>query len=218
MSRPPARTAVRTLARVMMRLLTRTTVSGLDRLPAGGPLLLVFNHLGHFDSVLIIAKLPYNLDCIALSDLFDVPVTGPMLRLYGAIPVHRDVFDRTVIEQALNVLNEKGFLILAPEARQSLTGALEQARGGAAYLALKANVPILPIALTGTENVNVYGLWKRLRRPVLTLTVGEAFHLPDLPLTGAQRKQSLAQASLMIMTRIAALLPPKYRGVYADAV
>jgi 1-acyl-sn-glycerol-3-phosphate acyltransferase len=100
----------------------------------------------------------------------------------------------------------------------SVTGALERARGGAAYLAIKAGVPILPCALTGTENKHVYGEWKLLHRPRLTLTIGPAFRLPDLPLEGTGRRQSLEQASTIIMTHLAGMLPLAYRGVYAEAV
>jgi 1-acyl-sn-glycerol-3-phosphate acyltransferase len=218
MSAPRTRPAVLLLARTIVRLFTRTTICGLEHIPASGPLLVVFNHLGHLDGIMLVTKLPYDMECIALADLYNVPVTGQLLRLYGAIPIHRDVFDRAVVEQALGILAQGGALMLAPEARMSVTGALEKARGGAAYLALKSHAPILPVALTGTENAAVYGAWKGLRRPRITITVGEVFRLPDLPLAGAERKESIAVASTMIMARLAALLPPPYRGVYADAV
>ena len=216
MSAPITRPAVRLLARAVVRLLTRTTVIGREHVPARGPLLVTFNHLGHLDAVVLIATLPLDMDAMALSDLLRVPVTGQILRLYGVIAVHRDAFDRAVVEKALDVLANGGALALAPESRMSVTGALEQARGGAAYLALKSAAPILPVALTGTANQSIYGAWKKWRRPQLTITFGEPYALPALPLNGQERKQSLAGASTIIMTRIAALLPPDYRGVYAD--
>jgi 1-acyl-sn-glycerol-3-phosphate acyltransferase len=209
---------MRLVARIVVRLLMRTTVVGRENLPAGGPLLVVFNHLGHMDAPVLIANLPWNLDAIALSDLYRVPVTGQMLRLYGTIPVHRDVFDRSVVERALDVLNNSGVLILAPEARMSVTGALEKARGGAAYLALKTRAPILPVGLTGTENKTFYPQWKQRRRPRVTMTIGPVFRLPDLPLDGPERRQSITEASTLIMTNIARLLPESYRGVYSDAM
>lgn len=218
MSTPFTRPAVRLLARAVVRFLTRTSVTGREHLPAGGPLLVAFNHLGHLDAVVLIATLPYNMDAIALSDLFRVPLTGQMLRLYGAIPVHRDVFDRTVVDKTLAVLSQGGVLFLAPEARMSVTGALEKARGGVGYIALKTRAPILPVGLTGTANSAIYGAWKRLRRPQITLTIGDAFSLPELPLSGPQRKQSLDDATTMIMTRMAGLLPPEYQGFYANQV
>jgi 1-acyl-sn-glycerol-3-phosphate acyltransferase len=218
MSAPATRPLMRMVARTFVRLATRTTVSGRENLPVEGPLLVVFNHVGHTDAAVLIANLPWSTDAIALSDLLKVPVTGAMLHLYGVISVERDVFDRSVVARALAVLNSGGVLILAPEARMSVTGTLEKARGGAAYLALKTGVPILPVALTGTFNPVFYAQWKQRRRPSVTMTIGPVFNLPDLPLDGAGRKQSLLIASDIIMAHLAGLLPPQYRGVYADAV
>lgn len=212
------RAAIRLITRGLVKVLAGVSVYHTAPLPAKGPLLVTFNHLGHLDAAILIAKLPWDMEAIALSDLYRVPVTGQMLRLYGTIPVHRDVFDRTVVERALAVLQSNGVLILAPEARMSVTGALEKARGGAAYLALKSGAPILPVALTGSENKVFYGAWKRLHRPHVTITTGQVFELPDLPTEGAQRKESIARASDEIMLRIAALLPEQYRGVYAGAL
>jgi 1-acyl-sn-glycerol-3-phosphate acyltransferase len=198
--------------RVFLRLCTRLETSGLDNIPQGGPLLVTFNHLAHLDAALVLPFLPQPVEGIALEDLFHVPVTGQLLRLYGAIPVHRDQFDRDVIRRALQVLDEGKILALAPEARMSLTGALEQARQGAAYLALRSGAPILPAAVTGTETVP--SDLKRLRRPRLTLTFGEVFVTPPQASKPQSRRQQVTDLTDEIMYRIAALLPPEYRGVY----
>lgn len=206
------RRLARPLLRILLRIFTRWEVSGLENLPQGGPLIVAINHLGHLDAPLVIATLPWPVEAVALSDLFRVPVTGQLLRLYGVIPVHRDQFDRQVIRRALQVLAEGKVLILAPEARMSLTGALERARHGVAYLALRSGAPILPVALTGPEKA--YAEWMRLRRPRLTVTIGKPFTLPPYQSKGAARREQLARATDEIMHHIAALLPPEYRGVY----
>ena len=202
------------LLRLLLRLFTHLEVTGLENIPQGGPLLVAFNHLAHLDGALVLAFLPQPVEGIALEDLYHVPITGQLLRLYGTIPVHRDQFDRQVIRRALQVLAEGKILALAPEARQSLTGALERARQGVAYLALHSGAPILPVALTGTENVP--SDLKRLRRPRLAVTFGEVF-IPPLRASKPQtRRQQVAELTDEIMYRIAALLPPEYRGVYGD--
>ncbi|MFQ6059269.1 MAG: lysophospholipid acyltransferase family protein [Anaerolineae bacterium] len=206
------RRLARLLLRALFRIFTRWEVRGLENLPPGGPLIVAINHLAHLDAPLVVATLPWPVEAVALADLYRVPVTGQLLRLYGTIPVHRDQFDRQVIRRALQVLSEGKVLALAPEARMSLTGALERARHGVAYLALRSGAPILPIALTGTERA--YAEWKRLRRPRLTVTIGEPFTLPPYRSKGAARREQLAKATDEIMHRIAALLPPEYRGVY----
>lgn len=199
--------------RGLLRLFTRCEIRGRENIPSGGPLIVAFNHLGHLDGPLVISVMPFNVEAIALSDLYNVPVTGQLLRLYGVIPVHRDVFDREVLRRALEVLGSSGVLALAPEARQSPTGALVKAQDGVAYLAMRSGSQILPVALTGTEKV--YSEWKRLRRPRLTLTVGKPFSLPLLTGIGTERRRQLDEATDMVMRRIAALLPPEYRGVYS---
>jgi len=200
------------LLRLLFRLLTHLEVRGLENLPEGGPLLVAFNHLAHLDPALVIAWLPWPAEVIALEDLYHVPITSQLLRLYGTIPVHRDQFDRQVIRRALRVLAEGKVLALAPEARMSLTGALERARHGVAYLALRSGAPVLPVAITGTENV--LSELKRLRRPRLILTFGELITPPPPASTPQARRQQMAELTDEIMHRIAALLPPEYRGVY----
>ncbi|MFQ6016331.1 MAG: lysophospholipid acyltransferase family protein [Anaerolineae bacterium] len=206
------RRIARPLLRFLFRLLARLEVTGLENVPDGGPLIVAINHLAHLDAPLVFALMPWPMEGIALSDLYQVPVTGQLLRLYGVIPVHRDQFDREVIRRALAVLAEGKVLLLAPEARMSLTGALEKARHGAAYLALRSGAPVLPVAVTGTEKAPTE--LKRLRRPRLTVSIGQPFSLSSLQSKGVARRQQLAEATDQIMYRIAALLPPEYRGVY----
>ena len=210
------RQVARFLLPILFRLLTRWQVSGRGNLPTGGPLLVVFNHLAHLDAPLLLASLPWLMEGIALSDLGRVPVTGQLLRMYGVIWVHRDEYDRELLRRALAVLAAGGVLALAPEARMSVTGALERARTGAAYLALKSGAPVLPIALTGTEKI--YGAWRRWQRPRVTVTIGQTFQLLPVELKGAGRHEALRQAADEIMLHIARLLPPEYRGVYEELV
>jgi 1-acyl-sn-glycerol-3-phosphate acyltransferase len=200
--------------RVFLRLFTRLETKGLENVPQGGPLLVAFNHLAHLDAALVLPFLPQPVEGIALENLYHVPITGQLLRLYGTIPVHRDQFDRDVIRRALQVLAEGKILALAPEARMSLTGALERARQGAAYLALRSGAPVLPVAITGTETVP--SDLKRLRRPRLTVTFGEVIITPPRASRPQARRQQVAEFTDEIMYRIAAMLPPEYRGVYGD--
>lgn len=202
----------RILLRCLFRALTRLEVRGLEGVPLGGSLLVAFNHLAHLDGPLIVAFIPREVEGIALSDLYEVPVTGQLLRLYGTIPVHRDEFDRAVLQRALEVLAEEKALALAPEARMSVTGALERARHGVAYLALRSSAPVLPVALTGTELIP--GALTRLQRAPVTLTVGQVYHPPPRTQDPALRRVQVEEVTEAIMLRIAALLPPEYRGEY----
>ena len=137
---------------------------------------------------------------------------GPVFRAYGIIWVHRGQPDRKAIRAALNGLAEGRMLALAPEGRQSVTGALEKGEDGAAFLAMKSGAPIVPVALTGLENKNVFGHLNRWRRAPATLTVGKPFFLKENP--QGDRQQMIQDGTRQIMESLAGLLPESYRGYY----
>jgi 1-acyl-sn-glycerol-3-phosphate acyltransferase len=124
------------------------------------------------------------------------------------IPLHRGQSDRATLRFLLGRLAVGDALLIAPEGRESRSGALEAGRGGAAFLAQQANVPLVPVALAGTAWKEILPAWRKFRRPCVTLTFGRPYRLP-----AAQQR---ATAAHEIMRQIAVLLPPKYRGVYAS--
>jgi 1-acyl-sn-glycerol-3-phosphate acyltransferase len=202
----------RLLARVLSRLLLRLTVRGRERVPLQGPLLLTMNHLGGADPILVVGWSPRPLVVVGKSEILGWPVLGLLARLYGMIPVHRGEPDRATLKRLVAVLVSGQALLIAPEGRESHTGQLEAAKGGAAFLAQQAGVPsmvIVPVAITGTAWKHVLPAWRRLRRPCVTLTFGEPYTLPP----GLKRRAAAEE----MMRRLAALLPPEYRGVYAEA-
>jgi 1-acyl-sn-glycerol-3-phosphate acyltransferase len=202
-------TLFRLAARLLARLLLRVRVSGQDQVPRGGALLITLNHLGGADSALMLGFVPRPLAAIGKSEILGWPVLGFLARVYGMVPVRRGQPDRSALRLALAILAEGRALAIAPEGRESLTGALEAAKTGPAFLAQQSGAPILPAALTGTAWKRIVPQWRRLRRPCVTLTFGRPYHLPP----GLTRR---AAADYM-MRQIAALLPEEYRGVYAGS-
>lgn len=198
------------MARLVVRLCTRIEVKGLEHLQIYDSALVVANHLGDADVIVGVAYTPLNVEMIAKSELYDFPILGWLMDAYGVIWVHRGRPDRKAIRAALQAFDEKRKVAIAPEGRESLTGALEEGTGGAAYLALKAGVPIIPVTLTGTENQRIFGNLKRLRPTRVTLTVGPPFQLKE----STNLKEAVQSGTETIMKTLAQQLPPEYRGVY----
>jgi 1-acyl-sn-glycerol-3-phosphate acyltransferase len=204
---------VRILSRLLIRVLTDSEVHGLEHLPPG-PALLVTNHLGDADTPMLLAALPIAPEVLGKIELLsEFPMLGHLMDWYGTIWVHRGRVDRRALDCAVQALREGRSLVVAPEGRYTLTGGLERGTGGASYIALRARTPIVPLALTGTQNNRVYPSLRRLRRPRLTLTVGVAFELQ----ARSHEARDLEAATQQIMESIAALLPPEYRGAYKEA-
>jgi 1-acyl-sn-glycerol-3-phosphate acyltransferase len=122
--------------------------------------------------------------------------------------------DIKALRKVIELMKEDNILVIAPEGTRSPTGALIEAKPGVSYLATKLNRPIVPVALTGTEDQVLFGNIKRLKRTHMTITAGPAFTLPSLP--KENRDEVLKEYTDEIMCHIAALLPEKYRGVYAE--
>lgn len=202
---------VRFLCRVVIAVCTRASVGGLENYPRRGPALVVINHLGDADSVLALACLPEFPEIVAKIELRKLPLLGPGMDALGVIWVHRGQPDRRAVSAALEAFHRGLKVVIAPEGRESLTGALEAGTEGAAFLALRGGVPVVPVAVTGTQNGNVYGSLLRLRRAAVSLTVGEPLVLPG----EGGRRAALQEGTRLIMEALARMLPAEYRGAYA---
>jgi 1-acyl-sn-glycerol-3-phosphate acyltransferase len=136
---------------------------------------------------------------------------GPILRIAGAIFVQRGEIDREALRQAFNALEDGYCLAVAVEGTRSKTGGLIEGKTGAAYLAARAGVPILPAVMWGTEQIGP--AWHRLRpSDPPHVRFGPLIRLPE----GRSRSAELECHTDEIMTTLAAMLPEQYRGVYRD--
>ena len=126
--------------------------------------------------------------------------------------INRGKPDRRALEQALNILRAGRVFGLAPEGDYNKTRSLQKGHNGAAFLASRTGVPVVPLVIYGQEKLFTSLL--NLKRPLVRVVFGEAFVLPGTP-NLANGKQ-LRDYTEEIMRRLAAILPPEYRGVYQE--
>ena len=199
------------LAKLVVAARLKLTVSGLENFPPRGPALIVLNHLGDADIVVILSQLrTHEVDPLAASNLYDIRPLGFVAERYGVIWLHRGQPDRRALSCALESLRRGRFVAIAPEGRESVAGGLEEGLDGAAFLALRADVPIVPITVTNTENERIFGRENRWKRIPVTMTVGKPFRLAK----SGDRHTDLKTGTDQIMRSLARLLPPEYRGIY----
>ncbi len=202
---------LRTIARIITRLTTRVEIMGSEHVPHQPPYLLVTNHLSALDLPVILLAFPHDIRAFAAIEHRSHPLFAPILEASQAIWVRRGEVDRRALREALSVLKRGEALGMAPEGtRADESHALQPAKPGVAYIATRADVPIVPLGIAGTEKIKHNA--RRLRRTHVRVAVGEPFRLPA---SGHVRTRELREYTDLIMRRIADLLPPEYRGVYA---
>jgi len=157
-------------------------VSGRDRVPASGPLIVASNHVSYLDPPILGTWFPRVIHYMAKQELFDIPVLGAFIRAVHAFPVNREQGDRAAIRHALTVLKAGGVVGIFPEGRRNLDGEA-QARSGAVLLSAMAQCPVVPVAL-----VNTHLAAKHLRAAKAEVRIGE-----PLTFQGSARKPTKAE-------------------------
>jgi 1-acyl-sn-glycerol-3-phosphate acyltransferase len=202
---------MRVLLNILFYFISRREIIGVENLPKP-PYILALNHLAMFDVPLLATVCPHNIRGFAAAKHKRNPLYGSIMTAGGAIWVRRGEVDRQALKQALNLLKKEGEVLgVAPEGTRARgVYALQKAKTGVAYLATRADVPIVPIGIAGTEKIKTN--LPHLRRTDLRVVVGKPFRLPE---SGRVRGEKLEEYTDLIMHRIAELLPEEYRGVYA---
>lgn len=195
-------------------LLVRIKVTGLENIPKAGPCLVTVNHMSTADTPVLLMGFPLQQWRYFAGEKWEQhPVFGPIMTWLGAIYINRDQVDRQALRRALQALEEGAIFGLAPEGSRSKIGELTAAKDGAAYLASRTNAPILPVGLVNTDVL--FANFLRLRRTTVEIHIGEMYQLPDL---GRRPKGAdLPGYTELIMVQIAALLPERYHGQYANS-
>jgi len=210
------RSIMRVVIGGLFRLLARIRITGLENIPRGTAYMAAVNHVSIYDPPFLLVFWPEILQGIGAVDVFDKPIQGELLRLYGVVPVHRGQYDRELLDAVLNMLAAGCPVMIAPEGGRSHVAGMRRAKPGVAYIIDEARVPVVPVGIVGTtDDFLKRGL--RGERPTLELRVGKPFMLPPIQGRGEARRAARQHNADLVMQRIAGLLPPEYRGVYADS-
>ncbi len=197
----------------LVRILCRVDDSQWHKFPAKGPLLVAANHINFVEvPIMYLHLLPRPLTGFVKAQNWEKPFFRWLFNLWGGIPLHRGEADMAAMRAGMAALAEGKILTVAPEGTRTGDGRLIQGHPGIVLLALKANVPILPVAYHGSEQF--WNNFKRLRRTDFNIRVGRPFRLEP----GRVRVDKTVRQQMTdeIMYQIARLLPPENRGVYAD--
>lgn len=209
------RNIIRWLVRVLFNLIADLEVKGYEHLPKEGSFVIATNHLGIVDAPIAFYALDRWDMFILIAEKWEkVALFRWLGKYFNFIFIDRFNPDIKSLRKAISLMEEENILVIAPEGTRSRVGSLIEAKPGVSYLAARLNRPILPVALTGTEDGALFGNLKKLRRAQITVTAGPAFTLPPIP--RENRDEALKRNTDEIMCRIAVLLPEKYRGVYAE--
>jgi 1-acyl-sn-glycerol-3-phosphate acyltransferase len=177
---------------------------GRENVPLDGPCLFAANHKSYLDPPLLGAAAPREISYFAKKELFRIPLFGPMIRGYGAIPIDRAGFDRQGIEQALEVLERGGALLVFPEGTRIRRSGFGEPKVGIGLLALRSGAPVVPVHLAST--------WEPRRRGLRRIPVRVRFGAPlrfERTASGPVARARYHEVALIVMAAIAALSEPK---------
>jgi 1-acyl-sn-glycerol-3-phosphate acyltransferase len=207
---------LRAVLRFILLLVGSAKVSGGDNVPLNGPYIAVVNHMSKADVALVFLALPIpplEMRFFAGEKWGRHFFWGPLLKAAGAVFINRGEVDRRALREAIGELRQGSVFGLAPEGTRSRVGSLIRAKDGAAYLATRTGVPVLPIGIVNSDvlGANLY----RLQRTRMECRIGRPFTLPEPD--GRVRSSDLAAYTHYIMVHIAAQLPERYHGYYLDS-
>lgn len=207
---------VRLLLRLVFKLIAHIEMTGAEHIPQKGGYVIASNHIGRLDAALVYYVLNTDNVIMLVAEKYEkYAATRWLTRAVNGIFINRFAPDIRALREAMKRLQAGGILAIAPEGTRSKSGALIEAKPGGIYLAWKAGVPIIPVAVTGCEDAVAATRLKRFKRLEIKINVGRPFTLPG-EIKGKDRDAAMQQYTDEVMCHIAALLPAERRGVYRD--
>ena len=201
--------------RFVIRSVARVEIKGYENIPEKGGFVIAVNHLGFLDAPLAYYGLDnWNLFIPVAEKWADYAILRWLGKHLNAIFVDRFNPDLKAMREMIKRMEEGQTLVIAPEGTRARDERMAQGKPGVAFLASKMGWPILPVAISGSEDRLILGNLKRFRRTTIRLTAGKTFTLPLFP--KENRDEKLQEYTDEIMCRIAVMLPEHNRGYYAE--
>ena len=194
-------------------LICRVDSDQLARVPSRGPLIIISNHINFLEVPVIYTRLmPRAVTGFAKIETWDNAFLGWLFDVWGAIPIRRGEADMSAIRAGVAALKDGQILAIAPEGTRSNHGRLQRGHPGVIMIALLSGAPLLPLVHYGGEQYRQN--LSRLHRTDFHIIVGKPFKLDK---RGKKVTRSVREKMTdEIMYQMATLLPPAYRGEYAD--
>ena len=206
---------IRPAFRGLFHLLSPIKIIGVENIPRQGAYIIAINHVSLYEAPFLLAFWPVAPEAVGAVDIWERSGQSALARGYGGIPIHRGEYDRRIMDTLLAVLRSGRPLLISPEGGRSHVPGMKRAYPGVVFLVVKSGVPIVPVGIVGTTD-DYLACALRGKRPLLEMRIGKQMHLPDWDVAGQSHRESRQLAADLIMANIAALLPPEYRGIYAD--
>lgn len=198
---------------LIYRFWVKMRVDGWENIPASGPVVMMGNHIHYLDPVIMISFYPdRDIVPIAKIEAFDEPVMRYFVQHWGAIPVERGEADLKALKSALEHIREGYVVMLYAEGTRTPSGLIE-GQEGSAYIALKTDAVVVPVAISGSTEFP--GSWfRQFRRSQVTIRFGKPFKFRHEG--GRLPRKHFRAMTDEAMYRIAELLPENLRGTYRD--
>jgi 1-acyl-sn-glycerol-3-phosphate acyltransferase len=135
------------------RAVYRARIRGANNVPADGGYVLAPSHRSMMDIPFVAWLTPRRIRYMGKQSLFDVPLLGPIFTALGGFPVQRDGTDRKAVREAIGMLQAGEPMLVYPEGTRQHGPKIQPLEPGAAYLSLRAGVPIVPIGIAGSEEI-----------------------------------------------------------------
>jgi 1-acyl-sn-glycerol-3-phosphate acyltransferase len=209
------RNILRWLLRIAIDLIATVEIYGYENVPESGAFVIATNHLGMLDAMMLFYSVNrWDVFVPTAEKWEEIAFLRWLGKYFNFVFIDRFKPDLKAMRKIMALMEKGNILVMAPEGTRSRVGSMIEGKPGVSYLAAKLNRPIVPVGLAGTEDKAVLNNLRHFRRSHIVLRAGTVFSLPPLPMK--DRDAALKKDTDEIMCRIAALIPEKYRGVYAE--